>query len=43
MISSMCINTCREGANKMEAGSFEWCPVTGPDEMGTNRNTEGSV
>ena len=35
-ISSMSINTCREGAKGTEPGSFQWCPVTGPEAMGTN-------
>jgi len=32
-ISSMCI---REGAQKMEPGSSQWCSVMGQDAMGTN-------
>jgi len=35
-ISSMCTNTCRETAEGIEPGSFPWCPVPGPEAMGTN-------
>jgi len=35
-ISSMCTNICREGAKKIQPGSFQWCPVTGKEVMGTN-------
>ncbi|GAB0206676.1 hypothetical protein GRJ2_003133200 [Grus japonensis] len=28
-------NTWREGAKKTEPGSFQWCPVTGREAMGT--------
>jgi len=35
-ISAMCISTCREGAERMTPGSFQWCPVTGPEAMGTH-------
>lgn len=28
-------NNCREGAQRMKPGSFQWCPVTGPEAMGT--------
>jgi len=27
----------------MEPSSFQWCPVTRPEAMGTNWNTEGSI
>jgi len=37
----MSINTCREGAKRMEPGSPQQCPVTGPEVMGTNWNTGG--
>ena len=33
---SMYINTQREGAKKMEPGSFQWCLVTAQEAMGTN-------
>ena len=42
-ILSMYINTWREGAKRMEPGSFQWCPVTGLQAMGTNWNTGGSL
>jgi len=32
-----------KGVKKMEPGSFQWCPVTGQEAMGTNCNTGGSV
>ena len=35
-LSSMSANTWREGAKRMEPGSFQWCPVTGQGAMGTN-------
>lgn len=38
-----CINSWREDAKKMETGFFKWCPVTGPEEIGTNWNTKGSL
>ena len=41
--SSMYINTSREGANRKEPGSFQWCLLTGPEAMGTNPNTGGSL
>ena len=33
------MNVCKnlmEGAKKTEPGSFQWCPVTGQEPMGTN-------
>ena len=42
-VSSMYVNTWREGAKKTEPGSFQWCPVPGPVAMGTNWNTGGSL
>jgi len=35
-ILPMYINISREGAKRMEPGSFQWCPVTGPEAMGKN-------
>jgi len=35
-ISSMCVNTLREGAKRMVPGSSDWCPVPGPKAVGTN-------
>ena len=32
-----------EGVKKMEPGSFQWHPVTGPEARGTNWNTGGSI
>jgi len=34
-ILPMYINTQRQGAKRMELGSCQWCPVTGPAVMGT--------
>ena len=34
-ISPMYTNTCRVDAKRMEPGFFQWCPVTGPEAMGT--------
>jgi len=39
----MYITTSREGEKRMESGSFQWCPVTGPEAMGANGNTGGSL
>ena len=39
----MPINTWRKGAKQREPGSFRWCPVTGPEVMGSNGNTQGSL
>ena len=39
----MCRNTWREGANRREPGSFQWCPVTEPEAMGTRWNTGSSL
>lgn len=36
------INTCREGAKRMQPSSFQLCLLTGPEIMGTNWNTGGS-
>lgn len=38
-ISSVSINTCREGTKEMEPGSFQWCPVTGLEATGTSQNS----
>ena len=35
-ILSMCTNILREGVKKTEPGSFQWCPVPGPEVMGIN-------
>jgi len=35
-VFSMLINTCRKGAKRMDPGSFQWCPVTGPEAPGTH-------
>jgi len=37
-IASLLIND-----EKKEPGSFQWCPVTGQETMGINRNTGGSI
>jgi len=29
-------NNSREGLKQMEPGSFQWCPVSGQDGMGTS-------
>ena len=42
-VSSVYVNTWREGAKRTEPGSFQWCPVTGQEAMGTNWKTEGSI
>ena len=42
-ISSMYTNTWKEGAKRMEPGSFQWCPVTGQEAMGTHRHTGDSL
>ena len=42
-ISSTCRNTWREGAKRMEPGSFQWCPVTGPEATCTHWNTGDSL
>jgi len=34
-ISTICVNSFREGAERTEPGSCQWCPVTGPEAMGT--------
>ena len=39
----MYINTWREGVKMTELGSFQCCPVTGPEAMSTNWNTGGPV
>lgn len=41
-ILSMWIIIWREGAKKIEPGSFQWCPVA-PEAMGTNGNTGDSI
>ena len=38
-ISSVYINTSREGAKRTELGSFQWCPVTGPEIMSASWKT----
>ena len=35
-ISSIYINTLREGVKRMKPGSFQWHAVTGPEATGTN-------
>jgi len=35
-IASMYTNTCRQGSKKTRPSSFQWCPVTGQEAMGTN-------
>ena len=42
-ILSMCIHTCREGAERTEPASSQWCPVPGAEAMGTHWNTGGSL
>jgi len=42
-ILSMYINTWREGVKKIEPGSFECCPVTGPGAKGISWNSGGVV
>ena len=42
-ISSTCTNTWRKSAQTGGAGSFQWCPVTGPEAMGTSWNIGGSL
>jgi len=42
-ISSMCTNIRRKAVKKAELDSFQQCPVTGQEVMGTNQNTAGSV
>ena len=37
------INSWRQGAKTMEQGSFQWCPVTGQEPVGTHWNTGGSL
>lgn len=32
----MAVNTCREGRKRVEPGSFQWCPGTEPEPMGTH-------
>jgi len=39
----MHINTLRQGVRKREKDSFQWCPVTGQEALGTDENTGGSV
>lgn len=39
----MCIITLKEGAKRRDPGSFQWCPVVGPEVMGTNGNTGCSL
>lgn len=39
-ISSVCINTRREGLERRDQGSFQWRSVTGSEAMDTHRNTE---
>ena len=39
----MYINTLRKGAKRTDSGSFLWCPVTGPEAVGMNWNTGGSL
>jgi len=39
----MYTKTWSEGAMKTESGSFQRCPLTGPESIGTNRNTGDSL
>lgn len=39
----MCVYNWREGARKTEPGSFQWCPMTGQEAVGTHWNTRCSV
>ena len=41
-VLSMCTNTWREVV-KIKPGSFQRCPVTGPEAKKTNRNIAGSL
>ena len=42
-ISSMPINTQREGTGKTEPDSVQWCPVPGPETTDTKGSTGGSL
>jgi len=42
-ISSIPINTRREGAERTEPGSVRWCPVPRPEATGTKGSTGGSL
>lgn len=33
----------KEDVKRMEPGSFQSCPVSGQEPMGTNRNTEDAI
>lgn len=37
--SFMCTNNWRESTRRMEPGSFQWCPVTRPETVGTKWNS----
>lgn len=39
----MCVYNWREGARKTEFGSFQWCPMTGQEAVGTHWNARRSV
>jgi len=41
-ISSVSVNTRRQGAVRMEPGSAQWCPVLGQEAVGTNWHTGSS-
>ena len=37
-------NVCKyKDTKRTEPGSFQWCPMTGPEAVGTNWNTGGSL
>lgn len=42
-ILSKCMNTWREGAERMETGSFQWCSVTEQEALCTNWNRGSSL
>lgn len=42
-ILSIYLNTWREGTKEAEPGSFQGCPVAGPETLGTDWNTGGSI
>lgn len=42
-MSSICINTCKEGAKRTEQSFFQWVPVTLPEPVITNWNTGGFI
>lgn len=42
-VSSMSINTWREGTKRTEPGSFQWCPMQGQKTMGSSQNREDTL